>query len=109
MLDEVELDAVYIYADNATGADLAGDGGERGRACDGGEADGVHAGGRSGDAAVTRAAGRLLMVNWPFTWWPGLQKAFAMVQAGEIGQVFSTRHRSLGARPKELGLHAVLL
>lgn len=103
MLDEVELDAVYIYADNATGADLAVMAANAG----------VHVmvekpmastlEGAVAMLAAARSAGRLLMVNWPFTWWPGLQKAFAMVQAGEIGQVFSVKYRSAHAGPKELG------
>ena len=43
------------------------------------------------------------MVNWPFVWWPQLQKAMAMAQAGEIGKLFSVKYRSAHAGPKELG------
>ena len=103
MLDEVELDAVYIYADNATGADLAVMAANAGLHVMVEKPMASTLEGAVAMLAAARAAGRLLMVNWPFTWWPGLQKAFAMVQAGEIGQVFSTRYRSAHAGPKELG------
>jgi len=53
--------------------------------------------------AAARGAGVTLMVNWPFAWWPQLQKALTMTAAGEIGKVFSTKYRSAHAGPKELG------
>ena len=97
MLDEVELDAVYIYADNATGADLAVMAANAGLHVMVEKPMASTLEGAVAMLAAARSAGRLLMVNWPFTWWPGLQKAFAMVQAGEIGQVFSVV--PLGAAP----------
>jgi predicted dehydrogenase len=53
--------------------------------------------------AAVREAGVTLMVNWPFAWWPQLQKAMSMAKAGEIGQLFQTKYRSAHAGPKELG------
>ncbi|HMN26613.1 MAG TPA: Gfo/Idh/MocA family oxidoreductase [Caldilineaceae bacterium] len=103
LLDEEELDAVYIFGDNATGADLAELAADQG----------LHVliekpmastlEGATRMLAAARRTGVSLMVNWPFAWWPQLQKAFAMAQAGEIGQLFQTRYRSAHAGPKELG------
>ena len=103
MLEQAELDAVYVYADNATGADLAVMAANAGLHVMVEKPMASTLEGAVSMLAASRAAGKLLMVNWPFAWWPGLQKAFAMVQAGEIGQVFSVKYRSAHAGPKELG------
>jgi predicted dehydrogenase len=103
MLDKVELDAVYIYADNATSAILA----------EVAASSGVHVmvekpmaanlSGADHMLAAAQAAGVKLMVNWPFAWRPGLQKAMTMAQQGEIGRLFSVKYRAAHAGPKELG------
>jgi predicted dehydrogenase len=103
MLEETELDAVYIFGDNATGAELtilAAEYGlhvliEKPMASD---LDGANR-----MLAAVREAGVTLMVNWPFAWWPQLQKAMSMAKGGEIGQLFQTKYRSAHAGPKELG------
>ena len=43
------------------------------------------------------------MINWPFAWWPGMQKALALAEEGAIGRLTGTRYRSAHAGPKELG------
>ncbi len=103
MLKQVELDAVYVYADNATGADLAVMAANAGLHVMVEKPMASTLEGAVAMLAAARSAGTLLMVNWPFNWWPGLQKAMAMAQGGEIGQLFSVRYRSAHAGPKELG------
>lgn len=103
MLDKVEMDAVYIFGDNATGADLSVMAAERG----------LHvlvekpmASTLDGAVRMLAAARKMntkLMINWPFVWWPQLQHAMNMAKNGEIGQIFSTKYRSAHAGPKELG------
>ena len=103
LLEETELDAVYVFGDNATGADLAAMA----------AANGLHVlvekpmasnlDGADHMLAAARGSGVTLMINWPFAWWPQLQKAMAMAQAGEIGKLFSVKYRSAHAGPKELG------
>jgi len=103
MLEEESLDAVYVFGDNLTGAELSIMAAEAG----------LHVliekpmastlDGAMRMLAAARTAGTSLMVNWPFAWLPQLQKAFEMVQAGEIGQLFQTKYRSAHAGPKELG------
>lgn len=103
LLEEESLDAVYVFGDNLTGAELSIMAAEAG----------LHVliekpmastlDGAMRMLAAARTAGTSLMVNWPFAWLPQLQKAFEMVQAGEIGQLFQTKYRSAHAGPKELG------
>ena len=47
--------------------------------------------------------GTRLMVNWPFAWWPQLQKAMAMAKAGDIGRIWQVKYRAAHQGPRELG------
>lgn len=103
MLDQTDLDAVYVYGDNATGAALSAAAADRG----------LHvmvekpmASDLAGAVEMVAAAARSqvkLMVNWPFAWNPNLQHAWKMAQDGAIGRLFSTKYRAAHAGPKELG------
>ena len=103
MLDSVELDAVYIYGDNATGADLAVAAAERGLHIMVEKPMAADLQGAIRMVAAARANDVRLMVNWPFAWNATLQHAMKMAQAGEIGRLFSTKYRAAHAGPKELG------
>jgi predicted dehydrogenase len=103
LLEEHELDAVYIFGDNATGAELAVLAAEYGLHILIEKPMAADLAGANQVLAAARKAGTQVMINWPFAWWPQLQKAFAMAQAGEIGQLFQTKYRSAHAGPKELG------
>jgi predicted dehydrogenase len=103
MLDAMELDAVYIFGDNATGADLAEYAADSGLHVLTEKPMAADLDGAQRMLAAARRSGVTLMVNWPFAWWPQLQKAFQLAQAGEIGQLFQTKYRSAHAGPKELG------
>ena len=103
MLDTEELDAVYIFSDNANGADLGVMAANYGLHILVEKPLAANLAGAVGMVAAARTAGVKLMVNWPFAWWPQLQKAFSMVEAGEIGKLFSVKYRSAHAGPKELG------
>jgi predicted dehydrogenase len=103
MLDEATLDAVYVYGDNKTGAELTVMAAERGLDV---MVEKPMASTLEGAVAMVAAAksnGVKLMINWPFAWSPALQKAMGMALGGEIGQVFETKYRSAHAGPKELG------
>lgn len=103
MLDQEDLDAVYVFGDNRGGATLTCMALARGiptmvekpMASTLQEADAMLAASRTHDT--------LLMINWPFAWWPQLQHAFHMAEAGDIGRVFSTKYRSAHNGPRELG------
>jgi predicted dehydrogenase len=103
MLDAEKLDAVYIFGDNLRGVDLGVMAAERG----------LHIliekpmastyGGAARLAGAAKAAGVVLMVNWPIFWWPGVQYALQLIADGRIGQVFQVNYRSAHAGPRELG------
>ncbi|HJN10718.1 MAG: Gfo/Idh/MocA family oxidoreductase [Pirellulaceae bacterium] len=103
MLDAETLDAVLVYADNATGPELV----EMAAAC------GLHAMVEKPMAATLAGADRMLaaananktrlMVNWPFAWWPQMQHAISTAKSGAIGDVWQVRYRAAHAGPAELG------
>jgi predicted dehydrogenase len=103
MLDQASLDAVYIYADNATSAELAVAAARRGLHVMVEKPMAANLAGARRMLAAARTAGVLLMVNWPFAWSPGLQQALRMAQAGQLGRLFGVKYRSAHAGPKELG------
>ena len=85
LLDQVDLDAVYVYGDNATGAVLAEAAAEQG----------LHvmvekpmASTLAGAMGMVAAAARnqvKLMVNWPFAWNANAQHAWKLAQEGDVG------------------------
>ena len=103
MLGRTELDAVYVYADNATSVDLVEMAAEEGLhvMVEKPMADSLV--GADLMVAAARTAGVQLMVNWPFAWRPELRHALGMVSAGEIGRVTGLRYRAAHCGPKELG------
>ena len=103
MLDNEDLDAVYVYSDNARGpllTEMAANRGlhvlvEKPMAAD-------LAGAEQMRTAVADAQVRMI-VNWPFAWWPQMQHALQLAAAGEIGRVWQVRYRAAHAGPQELG------
>lgn len=103
LLEAGKLDAVYIFGDNATGADLAefaaGQGLhvmiEKPLAADLEGADRVLAAARKKQSRV--------MVSWPFAWWPQLQAALALAQSGKLGHVWQVKYRAAHNGPREMG------
>ncbi|MBI2477732.1 MAG: Gfo/Idh/MocA family oxidoreductase [Planctomycetia bacterium] len=103
MLDSEELDAVYIFADNAAGPELTEMATsrrlhvlvEKPMAADLAGADRM--------LADARAANVRLLVNWPFAWWPQMQHALKLAADGAIGDIWQVRYRAAHAGPRELG------
>ena len=103
LLTEHQLDAVYIYSDNASGVELA----------EMAAAEKLHLlvekplaatlAGADRMLAAARRAGVRLMVNWPFAWWGPLQHAILLAQQGEIGELWEVKYRSAHEGPRELG------
>jgi len=103
LLDSVPLDAVYIYADNRQGVDLALQAAARGLHIMLEKPLASTLAGADRVCGAARAAGVQLMVNWPIAWWPHLQYALQLVDTGRIGEVFQVNYRSAHAGPRELG------
>ena len=53
--------------------------------------------------AAAKEQGTRIMVNWPFAWWPMLQKGIAMAQGGDIGRIWQVKYRAAHEGPRELG------
>ncbi|WP_339731602.1 Gfo/Idh/MocA family oxidoreductase [uncultured Gimesia sp.] len=98
-----ELDGVYIFSSNKQGAELALAAISRGipvmiekpMAANLTQAEAM--------LTAAREQNVCLMVNWPFAWWPQMQHAITMAQAGEIGEIWQVKYRAAHAGPKELG------
>lgn len=103
LLDGEKLDAVYIYADNAGGADLAVLAAEQGLHVMVEKPMAANLAGAERMIAAADKAGVRLMVNWPFAWWPQMQRAMQLVNEGRIGRVWQTKYRAAHAGPRELG------
>ncbi|MCA9016900.1 MAG: Gfo/Idh/MocA family oxidoreductase, partial [Planctomycetaceae bacterium] len=100
---EHELDGVYIFSSNKQGAELALAAISRGIPV---MIEKPMAANLAQAEAMLRAAREqnvCLMVNWPFAWWPQMQHAITLAQAGEIGEIWQVKYRAAHAGPKELG------
>lgn len=103
LLSSEELDAVFIYGDNAGGVELV----------EAAASSGLHVMIEKPLAASLKGADRIvkavedadvrMMANWPFAWWPQMQHALQLVADGAIGDVWQTRYRAAHAGPRELG------
>jgi predicted dehydrogenase len=103
LLEREQLDAVYIFSDNAAGAGLTEKAAAKGLHVMIEKPMAADVAGADRMLAAARRAGVRLMVNWPFAWWPQMQKALAMAAGGDIGDVWQVKYRAAHAGPKELG------
>lgn len=98
-----DLQAVFIFADNRTSADLGARAAARGlhvllekpMAADLAGADRL--------LTAARRAGTHAMINWPHNWNPKIREAYRLTQAGAVGQVFKLRYAGGHAGPREIG------
>ncbi len=103
MLGSEQLDVAYVFGSNREGADYAVQAMERG----------LHVLIEKPLAARLEDANRMLgaaekygvhlIVNWPFTWWPQLQRALQMAEDGMLGELRGVTYRAAHCGPEELG------
>jgi len=103
LLDNEKLDAVYIFSDNRESAILAQEALGRGLHVMVEKPMAATAQLASRMRGAAKAAGKVLMINWPTMWSYGFQKAIQMIEEGQIGKVFQVVYRSAHAGPRELG------
>ncbi len=103
LLDQVKLDAVYIFADNRQGAELAQQAAARGLHILIEKPMAASLAGADQMRRAARTAGVQLMVNWPIAWRPALQYALRLIGEGRIGEVFQVTYRAAHAGPREIG------
>jgi predicted dehydrogenase len=102
-----DLQAVFIFADNRTSAELGARAAglglhamlEKPMAADLALADRL--------AAAARRAGTHLMINWPHNWNPRLREAHRLTREGAVGQVFKLRYAGGHAGPREIGCSSI--
>lgn len=106
VLERDDLDAVLVFADNRTGAELAV------RALQQGLPTLVEkpmAADLAGADAMLGAAGAgqaPLMVNWPTAWRPAIRHGLRLVGDGAVGEPVQLSHRGGHAGPREFGCSA---
>ncbi len=103
LLNHGDLTAVYVFASNKVGEELAVKAMERG----------LHCLVEKPMAATIEGAERMLtaahhhnvrlMINWPFVWWPQLRHAIDLARSGHIGKLCQVRYRAAHQGPVELG------
>ena len=103
LLENEDLDAVYIFASNKLSEDLTVAACERRLHCLVEKPMAATLAGATRMKEAADKAGIRLMVNWPFAWWPQLRHGITMAQAGELGQLWQVKYRAAHAGPVELG------
>lgn len=103
LLDQEDLTAAYVFANNKLSEDLTEMACERGLHCLVEKPMAATLAGADRMLAAAEATGVRLMINWPFAWWPQLRHGIAMAQAGEIGQLWQVKYRAAHQGPVELG------
>lgn len=103
VIDNDEIDAVFVYASNREGADLAVEAAKRGKHV---MVEKPMAADLAGAQAMLDAANAnkvRLMINWPFAWWSQMQHAIRLAQGGEIGRLWQVKYRAAHQGPVEMG------
>lgn len=103
LADKEEIDAVYVYGDNAGGAVMAEWAAKRGLHAMVEKPMAATLEGAERMLAAAKEAETMLMVNWPFAWRPQLQAALSLVTAGNLGDVWQVKYRAAHQGPRELG------
>lgn len=103
MLEKTELDAVAVFGDNRSGVDYGIAAAHKGLHIIIEKPLAADYAGAVALYAAAKKAGVILMVNWPFAWWPSLQHALTIIRRGKIGSIYQVNYRAAHCGPRELG------
>ncbi len=103
LLERTDLDAVFVFADNRTSAELGRRALGRGLPVMIEKPMAADLAGADALLAAGRATGLPLMVNWPTAWRPALRHGLALVRSGAVGEPMQLSHRGGHAGPREFG------
>jgi predicted dehydrogenase len=103
LLDKHELDAVYVFSDNFHSVELTLLALSRGLHVMREKPMASTLEGAQRMLEAAKKADRVLMVNWPFAWWPQMQHALELVKQGAIGRVWELKYRAAHIGPREIG------
>jgi predicted dehydrogenase len=94
MVERERPDAVYVFTDNAKGAELAVWAAERGLNVMVEKPMAATLAGAERMIEATRKAGVRVMINWPVVWRPQVQTALALATRPEFGRIWQIMHRA---------------
>lgn len=94
MMDRESLDIVYVFCDNAAGADVTVLAAEHGCHVMVEKPMAATLEGAERMIAATEKAGVKLMINWPVVWRPQVQAALDIVTRPEFGSIWQLTHRA---------------
>lgn len=103
LLARRDLDAVLIFSDNRTSAELGVRALERGLPTMIEKPMAADLAGARALLAATRRRGVPLMVNWPTAWRPALRHGLTLASDGAVGEPTQLSHRGGHAGPREFG------
>jgi len=103
VLERTDLDAVFVYADNRTTAELAIRALDRDLPAMIEKPMAADLAGAEALLAAARAGGVPLMVNWPTAWRPAIRHGLDLVRAGLVGEPIQVSHRGGHVGPREYG------
>ena len=103
LLDRRDLDAVIVFADNRSSAELGARALARGLPVMVEKPMAADLAGAEALLAAARTAGLPLMVNWPSAWRPALRHGLDLGQKGRVGEPVQLSHRGGHAGPREFG------
>src|SRR5919198_2195277 len=103
VLERPDLDAVFVFSDNRTSAELGVRALERRVPVMIEKPMAADLAGARALRAAARNAGVVLMVNWPTAWRPALRHGLTLAREGVVGAPIQLSHRGGHAGPREFG------
>jgi len=97
-----DLDAVFVFADNRTTAELGARAASLGLHVMLEKPMASNLALANHLAAAARRAGVHLMINWPHNWNPKIREAYHLTKSGAVGEVFKVRYSGGHAGPREI-------
>ena len=103
LLERQDLDAVFVFSNNRTSAELGVRALQRRLPVMIEKPMAADLSGAQALLSAARAARLPLMVNWPTAWRPALRHGLALVLDGAVGEPIQLSHRGGHAGPREFG------
>jgi predicted dehydrogenase len=103
LLERNDLDAVFVFSDNRTSAELGVRALERGLPVMIEKPMAADLAGAEALLAASRRTRTPLMVNWPTAWRPALRHGLTLALDGAVGEPIQLSHRGGHAGPREFG------
>ena len=103
LLERHDLDAVLVFADNRSSAELGARALGRGLPVMVEKPMAADLAGAETLLAAARASGGPLMVNWPSAWRPAIRHGLELARTGRVGEPVQMSHRGGHAGPREFG------